>query len=420
MILALFNLFWVAPLCVLLLLLSPAGSRRLIPPHHTIKRLPWQTWLCSIALLELLLIGSYLGIASLCGTFFTVNTENHPALFENTLQTLFLHDGLFPWSLYALIAAGMGYAAYHDETDAYMSNLLKPFVKIDPQSFFGIIANIGMRRCVIFSISILFMMTALTLTNFLLPLHIHIAHGFNAPAIILTIVLFLPAYSDTLKPYFLKLFSRTIPTYLSIPLFCVLIGAVCTLLSLLASGLYTNKATPEPPLAALWIHYDWQTAWTLFSVLWFLCLTPMLCAAIGRISAGYSVRQVILGVLTTPLLISFALFISSKGVFNITLSPFFILFVSALSFLILMPLLINHPTLSNTMYAYIPKNGIHKHRDHHSFIIEIIRATAVCLFLYLTIGMNGLALLLFAPNFLSIFTLPLTGLAVTKRLKALR
>ena len=414
--LSLFSVFWIATLCALLLIFTRAGNRRLENTDQLTQRIPWQSWICSIALLELTLIGGYLGIATLCGDFFTINTTTHPQLFETSLNLFSLHYGLFPWSLYALIAAGMGYTAYHHQTDAYISTLLKPFFAIQPQSSYGLIANIGMRRCVVFSISILFTFTALLLTNFLLPLNIHVAHGFNTSAIIVTLTLFSLSFSDTLKKYFLRLFSRNVPTYFSLPLFCILLIAVCITLTLLANGIYEDSAPQAPDLATRWIQYDWQTGWVLFSVLWFLCLTPLICPVIARLSKGYRIREVIIGVLALPIVLILLFALKNTASLNVQATPFFITLFSSLSLLILMPLLINHAHFSNAMLAYFPKNGIHKNRDTHAFIIEIIRTTAVALFLYLTIGVNGLALFVFAPNFLSIFTLPLTAMAVTKGL----
>ena len=310
----------------------------------------------------------------------------------------------------------MGYAAYHDEKDAYLSHLLKPVMSIEPQSFYGLIANIGMRRCVLFSISILFMFTAFLLTSFLLPLNIHVAHGFDTSAIIVTVSLCALSYSDIMKKYFFRLFSRNIPTYFSLPLFCIALGAICIILSLLSNSLYPNIVTVPPALATQWIQYDWHTAWILFSVLWFICLAPLICPIIARLSKGYRAREVIIGVLALPLVLTLFITLKNAVIFNITVSPFFITLLSALSLLVLMPLLINHANFSNMIFAYFPKNGVHKNRDTHSFIVEVIRMTALAIFLYLTVGINGLALFLFAPNFLSIFSLALAAIAVVKRL----
>ncbi|MDP1573975.1 MAG: BCCT family transporter [Coxiellaceae bacterium] len=416
MLLSLFSIFWIMTACALILVFTRAGNCHLANAHHATTRLPWQPWICSIILIELALIGGYLGISALCGNFFTVNTTTHAALFETSLTLFSLHYGLFPWSLYALIAAGMAYTAYHDETDAYLSNLLKPFFSIEPHSFYGLIANVGMRRCVVFSISILFVFTALLLTHFLLPLNIHIAHGFDTSAIVVSLSIFALSYSDSIKKYLIKLFSRNIPTTLSFPLFCTALGAICIILTLFSNGLYKNTAAEPPALAIQWIQYNWQTAWIIFSVLWFLCLTPLICPVIARLSKGYRAREVIIGVLAFPLLLALFFILKNTLSLNVTLTPFLITLLSVIALLVLMPLLINHHHFSSTMMAYLPKNGLHKNRDTHSFIIEFVRITAVALFLYLTIGMNGLALFLFAPNFLSILTLPLTAIAVVKHL----
>src|SRR3989338_1448267 len=301
----LFRLFWIATVCAAGLIITPFGHRRLTQHNEAAApRLPWQQWIFCIALVEVTLLCVYLGISNICGTFFLVNTPAHPALFTNTVRELLLQDGLFPWSLYALIAAGMGWLAYHDHTNAYFSNLLKPFTKQEPDGTYSLIANIGMRRCVLFSVSVLFFFLTLLLISFFLPLSMHVVSGFQSTTLLVTLVLLFLPFSDTLTPYIFRFFSRRTPTLFSFPVFCIVLAIIVVILSALSTSLWSQSSTGEIPLLIRqWISYDWSTAWILFSISWWLCLTPLVAVFIARVSRGYRIREVILGTLLLPMLL---------------------------------------------------------------------------------------------------------------------
>lgn len=404
-----FYLFWLPVIPVLALIFSPLGAKRLRHAASTQKQLPWQSWFCSIALLELLIMGGYFAITLICGNALPVNTPIHTNLFVASFTQL-LHTGLFPWTLYAVIAVSMGYLAYHCEKDAYFSAFFKSNKNETTEPALNAFLNVGFRRAAIFATSLLFLFSTLSLTQFLLPLALHVTHGFQACAILTTTALLILAVSDFAKKYQEKLFARQVPTYFSIPMFCISLGLLCVALGTMIHGIYPNIHTTIPALAAAWIQYNWQTAWNVFTFLIFIALTPLICSTIARISFGYRVREILIGVLALPIFICILFSFKSADFLNQVPPTFFVSVLCALALLLLTLLLINHRTISNSIFAYLPANGIIKHRESQVFFKDITRMTVINLFLYLTIGVNGLALFLFAMMFILFLTSSLATL----------
>jgi len=149
-------------------------------------------------------------------------------------------------------------------------------------------------------------------------------------------------------------------------------------------------------------------AWYLFSIIWFICLAPLISIFIARISKGFQIRQILIGTLALPValtLISLCHF-SLGGTFHHSATQIIII-VSISGLLLLLPLLLNHQRFSDAQYAYLPQEGLSKHRDYHSFITETMRHTMYMFLLFLTVGINGLAFFFFSFNFLNIVVLPI-------------
>lgn len=418
-IVAFFYSFWFYTACALFLIVTPFGNKRLAHnAENATQRLPWQRWFFCILLLELALIGVYGGIAFLNGDLFPINTPVNTHLFSESLRTELLHEGLFPWTLYALIAVGMGVVAYCEQTDAYFSALIKVFTKQEPRGTISVIINTSARRCTQFAVSITLMFMTLLFISLFLPLPLHVAHGFQTIALISTLILLFAAYSKKAKEYSDRIFSRRFPTALSFPVFCVILGFIMLILTVIVAKLTQNSSTQAmPDIIKRWIEYNHSTAWSIFSALWWICLTPSVCSFITRVSKGYKIRHILLGVLALPAAIAFCFIFSNTVHFSaITFSLMAIKIISLVSFLILLPLLVNNTHISNAILAYFPKNGIGKTRDQQPFFRAIVQFCILSLYFYLVIGMNGLSLFLFAPNYTILVGLLFVVCAIIKNI----
>lgn len=406
-----FYAFWICTACAIFLIITSFGNKKLASETDTTPRMPFLHWFLRIIIIELLLLGVYAGINALCGELFPINAVAYTHLFSESLQTESLHFGLFPWSLYGLIAAGMSLIAYRKQDDAYFSNLIQPFTKQDPQTAISAIINTGMRRCIQFVFGITLMMMTLLIISLFLPLPLHVAHGFQIVALLTTLVLLMLVYTKKIKHYINILFSRHIPTMYSFPIFCIVLGLIILLLTVIFSA-STQHASAQtyPNIILRWMEYNNAEAWRIFSVMWWICLTPLVSCFIARVSKGYKTRDILLSTLTLPIII-LLYFIFSHSIF-ISLPIFVIKILSIISFLILLPIFINHENSSHAILSFFPKNGIGKPRDEQLFFQRVVQFCILSIYLYLVIGINGLALFIFVPNYVTILSLLVISLSV--------
>ncbi|MCX7121106.1 MAG: BCCT family transporter [Gammaproteobacteria bacterium] len=413
-----FYAFWFATAVALFLILSPFGNIRLAKNSDgDAQRLPWQQWIFCILLLELTLLGAYLGVCFINGQALLIYTPNNPILFSQTIQTELLHYGLFPWSLYAIIAVGMGVLAYRQNTHAYFSNLLKPLTEDEPDETLGLIINVSVRRCTFFAIGISLLFMAMLFVSLFLPLGQYIVHGFHIPALITSLIFICASFSTSIKRYMRQFFSLQKSTALSFPVFSLLLGLAILILGIVATQL-TKKAAP-PALSSLirhWINFNHTSSWSLFSVFWWLFFIPLACGFIARISKGYKIRQILIGILALPVLITIYFLYASQLNMNFSLSPATTKIMSLVSFLILLPLLLNQSTVSQAIEAYFPIDGIAKHRDQSAFFEKTIQLTFVFTYLYLVIGINALSLFFFVLNALFATSMILIPIAIVKNI----
>ncbi len=408
-----FYAFWIATAAALLLFVLPLGSEKLAPPHSEVTRFPlWFFLLCTF-IMELSLIGMYWGMSHIAGTWLTVNTAPHPDLFLASLSLNTEGFGLFPWTLYAVITAYMSLLAYRHETHAYFSNLLKPFLHQDPQESLGLIANVGMRRCVSFAFSIALLFFSLLIINLFFPTSEHVAHGFMPATLITTLILIFIPYTQIFKKIINRFFSRRISTFLSLPVFCLTLSAAILFLSATMAGLTQNSATISnvPGLITEIIQKNWVANWFIFSGLWWLCLTPAVCSFFSKIAVGYRIRAVIACILLLPVTICLLNLLPIQW---FMLSDNMLIILSIISFVIGLPLLLNHKRSSNIINAYFPKRGVEKPRDQYPFFQRTAQMTLIAFYFYLVLGINGLNLYFFAFTYLIIIGLLLAVVAMFK------
>ncbi|EKD44904.1 MAG: glycine betaine transporter [uncultured bacterium] len=394
-------LFWIPLLCALILIITPLGSTRLAHSDDGSKtRRPLLKWLLAIFILEFLLTGTFAGICLINGKLLLINTAAHPQLLSETLKTELLQNGLFPWGIYAVIAAGMGVIAFRKQKDAYCSELMKPFTKEDPSGSWSAVINVGARRATIFAVSVTLVFFTLLLVSVVLPLSVHIPHEYHPTALLVTLLFVGISFSQLLKRHVMRLFARRISTVWGFLIFGLVLAAVLIFLNATVSGIATQVQQPViPAIIQRWMQYSWENAWTIFSVLWWVCLTPLVASFIARISKGYRVREIIFAVLLFPALFSFFLARMENTAWQSTIT---MQLISLLCFIFLLPLLVNHGTSEQAILSYLPKNNESKPRDHHPFFQKIVQLTLIHFYFYLVIGINGLSAFLFTFCFLTV------------------
>ena len=74
-------------------------------------------------------------------------------LFMQTLSYLSTQLGIFSWTAIAVIACAIGTVSYQQQENAYLSTILRPFLRTHPNSSFEIILNALPRIATIFAFS---------------------------------------------------------------------------------------------------------------------------------------------------------------------------------------------------------------------------------------------------------------------------
>lgn len=390
--LSLFHGFWVAIVIAIFFILTPFGNTRFSDK----KKLSGVQWIACIVFLEVALLCIYANMTFLNNAFFSERNVTNTHLLFTSLKTMLLSYGLFPWAMYAAIAVGMGKLAYQKNTDAYFHQLLK--IKKN-RSIIADIINVTARRCTLFAFSILLLFMTLTFMSFFQQdLHV----GFHASTLIITLALLLMLNVERVKKYNEKLFSRSIATAFSFPLFCLLLAIIILILNMMSMSIYKKIIDPAvPSFIQYWINYDSTTAWSLFTAMWWICLTPLVCNFILHVSTGYRLRDIILAVLALPILISLCfIYPHAISIVSFTLSSTTIKLLSLISFFIVLPVFINHTNSSNAIFSYFPHQGIIKPRDHIPFFNHLMQLTLFNFYFYLVIGINGIGLFIVSLNYL--------------------
>lgn len=402
-----FKIFWLALAIALVVIASPWGNTRL--SHSTddiIVRMPFLQWFGRIIVLELGLIGVYAGMCFISGSFYPVMvTEMHPHLFSRMFQDM-IHNGLFPWSLYALGAACMSILAYRKQTHAFLSNLLKPLTKQDLQGTLSLICNVGARRSTIFAFALPVMFFTLLLSSFVVSQKLPLITGFQLPTMLTTLGLLLLSSTKPIQRYIDRLFARKISTVWGFLMFGLLLAIATLLINTIAIGvaIKSNTNVQTPGLFIDLSKKSWMASWITLSNVWWLCLTPSVCAYFATISKGYRVRDVLLGILLLPALIGIFIWVM-QYVPTIHIPTPSILtqqILCTIAFLVALPMLLNHHNASNSILAYFPKAGIIKQRDQKTFFRNIAKIAIALLYIFLVLGANAINILFFSANYFSI------------------
>ena len=225
------------------------------------------------------------------------------------LASTFLHWGLHPWAIYAVMALGLSYFAYNRKLPLSLRSVFYPFLGdriygkigdlIDTfavlATMFGLATSLGLGTMQINSgldfilgvsesvnlqVGIIAVVTLLAVfsvlaginkgVRFLSEMNIKLAAGF-----MLLIFLLGPSL------YILRLFIMATGTYL---------GNLAEYASFLSFG---GEGA------------QWQGAWTVFYLGWWISWSPFVGMFIARVSRGRTIREFMLGVLIFPSIISF-------------------------------------------------------------------------------------------------------------------
>lgn len=240
------------------------------------------------------------------------------------MATTFFHWGFHAWGIYALMSLGLAFFAYNRNMPLSLRSVFYPLLKEKIHGTAGDIIDTFAVLSVLFGLAT---SLGLGIQQINSGLDYLLGIGFNVGIqviliALITLVAIVSVISGIHKGVkFLSTLNIKLAFIFMVAIF--LLGPSAYILRLLSNslGLYFGNLIEY----ATYLSIDdktWQSAWTIFYLAWWISWSPFVGMFIARISRGRTVRELVLGVLIVPSLLSFvwlsvfggtAIFINSES-----------------------------------------------------------------------------------------------------------
>lgn len=225
----------------------------------------------------------------------------------NAMATTFYHWGLHPWGIYALMALGLAFFAFNREMPLSLRSIFYPLLK---DRVYGTVGDIIDTIAVISVLFGLATSLGLGIQQINSGLDYLTGIGFSVYIqVILIAVITAIAIISVVKGIhkgvrFLSSLNMILAAAFLVAIF--LLGPTAYIIRLFANslGLYFGNIVEYASFIAVQ-DKSWQSAWTVFYLAWWISWSPFVGMFIARISKGRTVRELVLGVLLVPSLLSF-------------------------------------------------------------------------------------------------------------------
>jgi len=231
------------------------------------------------------------------------------------MQLTFFHWGLHPWGLFCLVAVALGYFAYRKDLPFAMRSVLYPFIG---KKIYGPIGDIVDTLTIVitaFGIS-------QSLSMGILELNTGLNHTFGISmdvkiqlvlVVILCALATISLLSAISKGFKIIAEGNMIISYLLV-FIIIFIGSTHYILNTFFEGIgdYLQNIVGMSLWSDAQKNSGWQNSWTAYYWPWWMTWAPFVGLFIARISRGRTIRQVILGSLAAPTLLTF-LWIAAFG-----------------------------------------------------------------------------------------------------------
>ncbi|UMZ74174.1 BCCT family transporter [Natranaerofaba carboxydovora] len=236
-----------------------------------------------------------------------------PPIFESqdapitAMATTFLHWGLHPWGVYALIALSLSFFTFNKNMPL---SLRSAFYHLLKDRVYGIPGDLIDTLAIIATLFGLATSLGLGILQINSGLNYLVGLSFSVVVqviLIMVITLFAIISVATGLSKGVRILSEiNIKLAVLFVLAIFILGPSSYIIELLSNsfGLYFNDIVKN----AFFISSSdksWQAEWTVFYLSWWISWSPFVGMFIARISKGRTVRELILGVLIVPSLLSF-------------------------------------------------------------------------------------------------------------------
>lgn len=272
-------------------------------------RTPTFFWFLKIIAIELFSVLLFVNLLQTSQLFLHTDILPITIQYPSVNQTLHMHLaiwGLFPWSLIAIFAAGLGYIHYQHQESATISNLINnlrhtyydTFIKRVANSTLGVVSNFVLIISICLGVLVLgkFVLTWLGITQLT-----QLRTGSLLFFLLVTLVSALK-FNDIICDKIHK-FSKN--DGIAILCYCAVILGIFLACYVFSTAIVTfaKHYITIPDIQSLTLKHHLLIRWPLFFWGWWMCVTPIVASAIGRVSKGRSIRAVIIATLLLPAII---------------------------------------------------------------------------------------------------------------------
>ena len=231
-----------------------------------------------------------------------------PAAYEDAMMTTFLHWGLHPWAVYALVGLAMAFLAFNRGLPLSIRMLFEPLLGDRVNGPWGHAIDILATVATLFGVA-----TSLGLGVSQINAGLH--HIFDIPQsagvqILLIGVITAIATASVvagLDAGIRRLSEINMVAAALLLLFVLLVGPTLFVMNGFVEnvGNYMNEFFALAFWNETYTGGSWQNGWTVFYWGWWIAWSPFVGLFIARISRGRTIRQFVMGVLFVPTLLTF-------------------------------------------------------------------------------------------------------------------
>ena len=221
-----------------------------------------------------------------------------------SIRSCFMHWGVHPWSLYAVVGLGLAYFQYKKNKPALISSLLEPIIgESRVNGFIGKMVDIFSTVLTVIGVSTSLGMACMQICeglNYLFGIEINVKVWIILIVIVACIYIMSSVSGLNKGMTYLSNINIFLAICLLIIAFCI--GPMQTTLKTIVNGvgLYISNFVSDSLKLDPYGENIWIYTWRVFYWAWWITWSPFVGVFIARISKGRTIREFVAGVILVP------------------------------------------------------------------------------------------------------------------------
>ena len=221
-----------------------------------------------------------------------------------SIKSCFMHWGVHPWSLYAVVGLGLEYFQYKKNKPALISSLLEPIIgESRVNGFIGKMVDIFSTVLTVIGVSTSLGMACMQICeglNYLFGIEINVKVWIILIVIVACIYIMSSVSGLNKGMTYLSNINIFLAICLLIIAFCI--GPMQTTLKTIVNGvgLYISNFVSDSLKLDPYGENIWIYTWRVFYWAWWITWSPFVGVFIARISKGRTIREFVAGVILVP------------------------------------------------------------------------------------------------------------------------